>query len=313
MKKRIQLARTGVFGQAGTPVTKKDLEEIVETFSGDSPITLGHQLADYGPAFGQVTSVSLNEENGQPVLEGDIEIHQLLADAVEEGFYKKWSIGAPKRASDGKRYLHHLAFLGAVPPKVPGLKELAVNLADCPTEAIFNFGDLEDQASFLARMGQEREHLKWRLEDVKAIIDRIAGWGLEMAVSGSVPTEFKDQVQALSDILTKNSPDPEKDALKAQLASAQKASRDSLLSGLQASISGKVPAASLPLVMALADRLDLEEEFELADGEETIKLKGAALLKKIFESLPLPVKPGAHQFTDEPESIIDMTGLMRRI
>jgi hypothetical protein len=53
----IELAKVGRFGQDGVMVTDIDLKEVSETFQGDAPITLGHNLADWMPRFGTVKSV----------------------------------------------------------------------------------------------------------------------------------------------------------------------------------------------------------------------------------------------------------------
>ena len=42
-------------------------------------------------------------------------------------FMMLWSASFKRRASDGKYYLHHLAFLGEVPPKIKDLKILGEN------------------------------------------------------------------------------------------------------------------------------------------------------------------------------------------
>lgn len=312
MKKKIELARPGTFGQAKTKVTLQDLQEITETFSGYSPITLGHQLADWMPAFGKVTSVALEQQDGSPVLTGEIEMNDLFADAWEEGFYQGWSIGAPK-GPDGKRYLHHLAMLGAIPPKIKGLKELGIALSDCPTTDIWTFGDLEDQASFMARINQEKEHVKWKIDDVKTLLDRITSWALEMAVTGTVPAEFKDQVQLLSDRLVRKSPDPEKESLRAQLKAANDRVSSGLKAELQKAAEGRIPAAQIPLVLSLADHLGLEQTLELADGDEAPqKVTGLEVLKRLFESIPKPVNPGSLQLGDTTAPI-DLKNIMNKM
>lgn len=112
---RIEIARTGIYN--GKQLTKDDLREVVETFKGDVPIALGHNLADHLPAFGWVKSVEVKDDT----LYGDVELLPPLSDAYDQGFYRNWSIGL-RRGDDGKKYLHHLAFLGAVPPAIKGLK-----------------------------------------------------------------------------------------------------------------------------------------------------------------------------------------------
>ena len=123
---KLELAKVGVWGskENATPLTPDDLREVAETFPEvkQAPITLGHTLADFMPAFGWIKEVSFDEETG--VLTGKAELSDLLSEAYEKGLYKRWSIGIRRRASDGKRYLHHVAFLGAVPPKIKDLRVL---------------------------------------------------------------------------------------------------------------------------------------------------------------------------------------------
>ena len=120
----IELARAGLWGSTenATPLTAEDLKEVAETFPeiGKAPVTLGHQLADFMPAFGWVKKVWFDEKTG--TLYGEVELNEILEQAYSEGLYRSWSVGIKRRATDGKRYLHHLAFLGAVPPKIKDLK-----------------------------------------------------------------------------------------------------------------------------------------------------------------------------------------------
>lgn len=112
-----ELAKAGIFGSADNPiiVTEKDLREIAETFPDQktAPVQFGHWADAASPRLGNVVSVSYDEK--EKSLTGEIEEHDVLFDAVEQGFFPDVSIGAKKRASDGKMYLHHLAYLGEEP------------------------------------------------------------------------------------------------------------------------------------------------------------------------------------------------------
>lgn len=127
--KRLELARVGQFGMDGAEITISDLREVVETFDGQAPVSIGHDITkdkDWWPSFGNVIALELDEsEDGiNATLSGDVMLDELLAEAIDQGFYEGWSISIPQRGSDSKRYLHHLAFLGAVPPKIRDLKIL---------------------------------------------------------------------------------------------------------------------------------------------------------------------------------------------
>lgn len=140
---RLEIARTGIFGATGTPITKRDLQDVVETFDGKAPISLGHYMArqDWWPSWGNVENIYLKEDaNGtDATLVADISVLDPLYEAIKDGFYPGWSVSIPERAADGKRYLHHLAFLGATPPKIRDLKSV-IPLTDVPPENSIKVG-----------------------------------------------------------------------------------------------------------------------------------------------------------------------------
>lgn len=127
--KRLQLAKTGIFGMDGAEITIEHLRQVAETFQGGVPISLGHQMTkeDWWPSWGSVEALYLIEdENGvDAVLEGDISVPLEISQAIDEEFYPSWSVSIPSRGEDGKRYLHHLALLGSTPPKIKDLEVLA--------------------------------------------------------------------------------------------------------------------------------------------------------------------------------------------
>ncbi len=76
---------------------------------------MGHLKADHMPAFGWVKGIELSPDG--ETLYGDVEFSEPLQEAYEFGLYNKWSIGLRKNDKGGW-YLHYLAFLGAVPPRM---------------------------------------------------------------------------------------------------------------------------------------------------------------------------------------------------
>ena len=106
---RLEIAKTGTFGAQGSTITAEDLKEVIETFDGKCPVSLGHYMTkqDWWPQWGNVENITLEErENGEAVLIGDISVNEVLYEAMKEGFYPSWSVSIPQRAADGKRYLH---------------------------------------------------------------------------------------------------------------------------------------------------------------------------------------------------------------
>ena len=285
IRKRIELARVGVHGIAGQAVTAGDLAEIVETFAGSAPITIGHSLADWMPAFGKVTAVSFNGKTG--TLHGVVELSDLLADAHGQGLYPSWSIGAPRRAADGKRTLHHLAFLGAVPPAVKNLKVLeSVNLSEVgPADSISELSPKEDP--------MEPKTLKEALDLLEAEkTARIAAEGRATAAEGRLAAKpAGEPATLLSDLQAENS------ALKGQQAAGKKAA-------LLAAASGRVPKAREADLLALADRISgIAEPLELADeAGKTERVSLADLLTRIFSAMARPVTEGELDLGDPQQT-----------
>ena len=168
-----QLCRTGTFGQDGAKISEQDLKEIAETFTPTRPITIGHDAAhgDNFPKFGDVLVIDGiyddPKHKGEKVLVGQVVLHPELEKQFSDkddgdGCYKGWSVTIPKRASDGKRYLHSLAICGATPPKIPGLEQLMTK--SCYSEGdcveVFNFSDAIDYQEEIPMTKEEEEKMK---------------------------------------------------------------------------------------------------------------------------------------------------------
>lgn len=168
-----QLCRTGTFGQDGAKITEKDLKDIVETFAPTRPISIGHDSAkgDNFPKFGDVLAIDGiyddAKHKGEKVLVGMVMLHPELEKQFSDkddgdGCYKGWSVTIPKRASDGKRYLHSLAICGATPPKIPGLEQLMVKscYSDGDTVEVFDFSDAIDYQEEIPMTDEEKKKME---------------------------------------------------------------------------------------------------------------------------------------------------------
>ena len=150
-----QLCRTGVHGSDGATITEQDLNEILETFSPPRPISLGHDMAqgDSFPKFGDVLALDGiypdPKRPGEKVLVGNVRLHSALDEQFDdgngEGTYNGWSVTIPRRVSDGKRYLHSVAVLGATPPKIPGLDQLKI-------KTVYSDGDQVETFTFSEKL-----------------------------------------------------------------------------------------------------------------------------------------------------------------
>jgi hypothetical protein len=281
MKTRVrELARPGIFGSADNPqiVTEKDLQEIAETFPeiGKAPVTFGHWPDPARPRLGNVISVTWDPV--AKVLSGTIEEQYELAKAVDEGYYPDVSIGAKRRAVDGKMYLHHLAYLGEEPPAIKDLVS-AINKELMPDIAASDFDGAVS------------------LPDPKTA-------PIPQADFTSVQSPTADEGLALADGSAQDPVQADAVALEAQLRALKK---DAVLKAAQ----GRIPKAKEPILLALADSLDVRESLELSDDTGLKRMVSAIdLLADLLASLPQPVAEGRLQLSDpEPIKPINMKTL----
>lgn len=341
---QIELVRVGKFGDV--EIKPKDLEELKETFKGEVPITLGHQLADFMPALGWVKSVEI--QNGSLI--GEIELNDLLKEAYQQGLYKKWSVGI-RKGPDGKKYLHHLAFLGEVPPKIKDLKVLkTIAMSDVDETWVFETADKPPPLSSLevvdgpwdVSAARKRVFEKYGIEGLKEyslyrdpeadpenktaykflVVDIVDGEPkiIKKALSAAlaylhgargvkIDEEVRKKVEPKIEQLQKKIKDEKEEEkmadakyengkLDEKLKKMEEEIRKLKKEALKEAMAGKVPQAKHELVYMLADKLSLEEEITLSDGDRKVNLSALDLLIEIMKSIPLPVKTGAMDMGD---------------
>lgn len=92
----------------------------------EAPLTVGHPK-DNLPAYGWVKAVTRTPTGALSITPHQVEPQ--FAEMVEAGRFKKRSASfypphAPNNPTPGKWYLRHVAFLGAQPPAIAGLKDI---------------------------------------------------------------------------------------------------------------------------------------------------------------------------------------------
>jgi len=152
----------------------------------EAPIVVGHPK-DNAPAYGWVGAMSFNEDTGE------IEIDPAQVDAdfsemVAAGRFKKRSASwylpdSPANPKPGTLYLRHVAFLGAQPPAVKGLRD--VNFSE--EAGVVEFADYD--------------RFVWR--SVSSIMRALREWiigkeGIETA-DKLIPNWHLDELQATAD------------------------------------------------------------------------------------------------------------------
>ncbi|WP_430434797.1 hypothetical protein [Methyloversatilis sp.] len=123
--------------------SEDDLRAAVEAYDPqlhEAPITIGHP-ADNLPAYGWIAS--LQYDDGRIVADPD-QVEAQFEEMVGAGRFKKRSASfytpdSPHNPTPGSYYLRHVAFLGAQPPAVKGLKP--VEFADDDGAITIDFAD----------------------------------------------------------------------------------------------------------------------------------------------------------------------------
>jgi hypothetical protein len=318
MVRTLELARTGEWGQDGAAITRRDLAEVVETFAGRPPLTLGHipKNQKEGPRYGQTLSVGL-AGNGNTLI-GRVEFGDAADAAYAAGDYDGWSVSIPRRGKDGKRYLHHLALLGETPPKIPGLRDLGAG-ADLPLASYeYADGDRIEAYSFEGALKEvevnvdpqkEIEELKKQnatLEaEKKKLLEEKAE--LEKAAAEAKPAEPKAPETAPpaagSQAPEAGGGEAAKTEFSDRLAQIEGELRKSRVDAFVAKTKGRVPQGLQDKAKALAEQLaGSDEAFNFSDSGKAANGKALDLLGDLLAQWPAPVKTGGEGFNFADES-----------
>lgn len=123
--------------------TAADLQQMAGSYNAalrEAPLTVGHPK-DNLPAYGWVKKVFINAA-GNLAVDPD-QVDPAFAAMVKAGRFKKRSASfyppdSQYNPTPGKWYLRHVAFLGAQPPAVPGLKDLEYAAGDAAAALVFD-------------------------------------------------------------------------------------------------------------------------------------------------------------------------------
>jgi hypothetical protein len=304
-----ELAKVGIFGSLDNPiiVNEKDLQEIAETFPDQktAPVKLGGHWSEDRPRLAQVTSVSYDPAT--KTLSGTIDEQDALAQAVDGGFYPDVSIGAKQRASDGKMYLHHLAYLGDEPPAVKDLENnLDKKLSESETEPggkKVAASDTDKNIRVFPGTGDKRLYLS----DQPVVTAGKAPVPGTPPVPGTAaaPDTKSEQEESVMDEKDVKALQDENARLKADAAAKDKLLSDSFSAknetekaALKKAAAGKLPEPEMNKLIALADSFDSGKVLELSDGDAKRTVSPMAVLAEIFDKMPLPVEPGELNLSD---------------
>ena len=310
-----EIAKVGIFGSKDNPqiVTEKDLKEIAETFPEikKAPISItGHWPDASSPRLGNVINVTYDES--AQILTGEIEEEDVLADAVDAGYYPDVSLGARNRASDGMMYLHHLAYLGEEPPAIKDLvKEIKEDLGIAAADGYLgcrSFPSTSEKQLYLSDTPPENFE-----PEGKQINRDSSPSGSLPEGSGSAGSAAKAASAAVNPNEESTMTKEEEQALKEEnerlkrerelaLSDAQKQKKESDRQRLKTAMdSKKIPNPIRAKALRLCDVLDSGKTIELSDseapeGKRTVS--AVDCLIEIVNSYTPAVKEGALNLSD---------------
>ncbi|MGP1587277.1 MAG: hypothetical protein ACTTHG_02920 [Treponemataceae bacterium] len=309
-KRKRELAKVGIFGSIENPVivTEKDLQEIAQTFPEikTAPVKLGNHWTDDNPRLGNVVSVSYDKET--QILSGEIEEHDNLAKAVDDGFYPDVSIGAKRRAIDGKMYLNHLAYLGDEAPAVKDLyKEISSELNQEQLSAS-DRGDFLIIPSFMCKKLYLSDNFI-TLQDLQKNNEKVSGIQASVdsypnLTEASIPLFNKKEEASMTENEIK-AIQKENEKLKQESARKDKLLSDTFVQKhlaekeqLRKVAEGKITVPQMENLMNLADSFENGKVIELSDGSSKRNVSPISVLSEIFQSLPKKVEEGALNLSD---------------
>lgn len=241
--------------------SEDDLRKAVEAYDPaihEAPIVVGHPK-DNGPAYGWIKALSYSDGS---ISAEPIQVEEQFAEMVQAGRFKKRSASfytpdSPNNPVPGVYYLRHVGFLGAQPPAVKGLKDVAFSDAE---EGVLEFSDSWAVAS-LFRGLREWFIGKFGLEDADKVVPSY--------LISSIEDEARREAQELADsqpgalpAFSEGTPSMTPDQIKAmQDENAQLKSKVSELEGQTANFSERETALA-GREKAIADR---EREIDFAD------------------------------------------------
>lgn len=282
----------------------RDLDGIVASYDPkvhEAPLVVGHPTHD-APAYGWVKALVRKGD----ALEADPDqVNPAFAEAVKAGSFKKVSASfyrpdSPNNPKPGSYYLRHVGFLGAQPPAVKGLRQIA-------------FGDADDCVSFEEAVpaAPPAEQAPVRVTELdEGFIERLlnmfgAKFGLKpvdapasaSSSDGSAAKETTDLAEAdpekLFEAISASFPstlsDDERAAIKAALEKALAPAEEG--ADEKAATDDKTKAAPPPADLAEGRKLTAREQ-ELAKRERDLRARdNASFLEGVVRegrALPLP-------------------------
>lgn len=231
----------------------------------EAPLTVGHPK-DNLPAYGWVKAVSRNAAGVLAIAPHNVEPQ--FAEMVAAKRFPKRSASfyppqAPNNPTPGKWYLRHVAFLGAQPPAIAGLKDIQFSEDDAG--GAVSFSEIEPAPS------TPQESPSMTEAEIKAMQEQLAA-------------EKKAREKAEADAAESKKKADTAQAETASFAERARADRKAgFVSFAEAQVSaGRVLPKDQPMVVATLEALADAQPVEFSEGDTTRKLSPAQWLQDMI-------------------------------
>jgi len=177
-------------------ITEADLADVVNNYDPalhEAPLTVGHPEGDK-PAYGWVAGLSVD---GIKLKSDHRAVEPQFAEMVRAERFSKRSAAFyhpqdPANPTPGKWYLRHVAFLGAQPPAIKGLKPIP-NFSEAAGAVCFSEALTQEQDDMSKELEQQLAAAKAELEQERS--KAAAAEQARQAAEGQV-TQFAEQARA---------------------------------------------------------------------------------------------------------------------
>lgn len=255
--------------------TEADIDAMVAAYDPalrEAPLTVGHPQDDR-PAYGWVKGLKKLASGTLAMTPHQVEPQ--FAQMVAEGRFKKRSASfytpaAPYNPTPGKWYLRHVAFLGAQPPAVAGLKDIAFSAGDAGGVVSFT----EPLAAHTVEPAPQQEHTPMN-EELK---DELARAKKELAAAQQAAAKASADAAAAE----KKAADAQ--ALAASFAERERATRKAgFVAFAQAQVrAGRLLPKDEAMAVATLEALADAKPVEFSEGDATRKLAPAQWLQELI-------------------------------
>ena len=232
----------------------------------EAPLTVGHPK-DNLPAYGWVKAVARNADGVLAITPHNVEPQ--FAEMVAAKRFPKRSAcfyppQAPNNPTPGKWYLRHVAFLGAQPPAIAGLKDIQFSEDDAGGAVSF---------SESAEPSTPQESLSMTEAEIKAMQEQLA-------------VEKKAREEAEAKAVAESKRATEAEAATASFAEKARADRKAgFVSFAETQVgAGRVLPKDKDMVVATLEVLADAQPVEFAEGDTTRKVSPAQWFQDLFAS-----------------------------